>query len=63
MTAAIRGSRTSAFRTGSVGLNGCQSAPLVLDQQATQLGVLGSETLNVLIAHITEDSNRPQRPR
>jgi len=51
MTTAKRRLGTCAFRTGPVGFERGQSAPLVLDQEAPQLGVFGSKGVDVLVAH------------
>jgi len=51
MTTAKWRLRTRAFRTGPIGFERGQSAPLVLDQQATQLGILGPKGIDVLVTH------------
>ena len=51
MTTTKRWLGTRAFRTGPIGFERGQSAPLVLDQQTTQLGILGPKGIDVLVAH------------
>ena len=56
MTTAKRWLGTRAFRAGPIGFERGQSAPLVLDQQATQLGILGPKGIDVLITHRRDSS-------
>ena len=58
MTTAKRRLGTGAFRSGPIGFERGQSAPLVLDQQATQLGILGPKGIKVLVTH-RRDSTGP----
>lgn len=58
MTTAKRRLGTRAFGTGPIGFEWGQSAPLVLDQEAPQLGILGSKGVDVLVAH-GKDSSEP----
>ena len=51
MTTAQRRLGTRTFRTGPIGFERGQSAPLVLDQQATELGILGPKGIEVLVTH------------
>ena len=57
MTTAKWRLRTRAFRTGPIGFERGQSAPLVLDQQATQLGILGPKGIQVLVTHSRDSTS------
>lgn len=56
MTTAIGRLRTGALRTGPIGFDGGESAPLVFPEQAAQLGVLGSKAADLGLAHLANDS-------
>ena len=57
MTTAKRRLGTRAFRTGPIGFERGKSAPLVLDQQATQLGILGTKGIQVLVTHRSDSTS------
>jgi hypothetical protein len=56
MTTSGRGFGPGTLRTGPIGFDRGQPAPLVLQQKPTQLGIFGQEALDLRHSHDIRDS-------